>query len=987
MRSLCAAAVLSAIGAMTQTATAELWYPSTLITGEKEVSDGKIEIASPGHPSAQINVNIQDGGALKISDTAGDAVITGRVDISGNGKLSQVNGSVIDDLTVGALILNGASLEINGNLTGQGTPYYVNVNEGSTLTIGGAIKGSFSAVNNASYLKVGSIEVNGNINTEDQAATTVTGGLLKGTNITNNGTISFTGNSATVKGTAPITGLGSWSAAGDLTFETRVDNGHRDQTTNANAALNVRGTLTINDALNNAGKVTAANIEGRGSITNWNGYNNVEDLVRIKADTIRLEGTLSNGQWQKPQLNAQVIADEIKVNDFKNYSGKTEVRQNLTAKNQLQVSGGVVSVGGILSAANFTTAEGSVVSFGDLNVTVAPENRNVTQAHNGWLKSGNSTLFYNAKFQMNEKGKLTNLEGDRLESLTVNSTAVFSKGAQVLVNNVTAQGLNNTANLEVTTLTMNQGSSGAGYLWNTDGATIKADTIEAHSVSNGPNTGTQDSTTITTTNLIVQGKFSNHTNNIGSKGQLTVTGGNFAVEELANAGTVQLENVRGSVGSVTAGKNKTPGAVDAEGVLGSIQIENSKVSVDKSSDFGDLSIVGSTIGLAAGQYSAKEFSSSDSTIVVSDIAGTRMTAEIKRGSLGLSAPGSENDKFASALVAADALSKVFQVNGEKAANTLVIEEGAVNNSLTATVGSDGTLIDVRETENKILADLGSLTMLGAFQWRHDMNDLTKRMGELRDSPQGIGTWARAYGSNQSYGGIEAKNTSIQVGADYDVGAGWKAGAAFTYTDSSSDVAGGSAESDAYGFAVYGTYLKDNGAFVDLIAKYSRLTTDFTIGEMSGSYDNNAWSVSVEAGHRFKLAEIAFVEPQVEVTYGSVIGDDFTAGNGVSVSQDDFTSLIGRAGARAGFCFPDNKGTVYARASVLHDFDGETETHASLGNARNTIRDDIGGTWVEYGVGANFNLTPATYGYVDLERTSGGEVRQQWRWNAGLRHVF
>lgn len=107
----------------------------------------------------------------------------------------------------------------------------------------------------------------------------MTGGLLKGTNITNNGTISFTGNSATVKGTAPITGLGSWSAEGDLTFETRVDNGHRDQTTNANAALNVRGTLTINDALNNAGKVTAANIEGRGSITNWNGYNNDEDLV------------------------------------------------------------------------------------------------------------------------------------------------------------------------------------------------------------------------------------------------------------------------------------------------------------------------------------------------------------------------------------------------------------------------------------------------------------------------------------------------------------------------------------------------------------------------------------------------------------------------------------------------------------------------------------------------------------------------------------
>ena len=29
------------------------------------------------------------------------------------------------------------------------------------------------------------------------------------------------------------------------------------------------------------------------------------------------------------------------------------------------------------------------------------------------------------------------------------------------------------------------------------------------------------------------------------------------------------------------------------------------------------------------------------------------------------------------------------------------------------------------------------------------------------------------------------------------------------------------------------------------------------------------------------------------------------------------------------------------------------------------------TWVEYGLGVNFNLTPATYFWADVERTSGG----------------
>lgn len=43
--------------------------------------------------------------------------------------------------------------------------------------------------------------------------------------------------------------------------------------------------------------------------------------------------------------------------------------------------------------------------------------------------------------------------------------------------------------------------------------------------------------------------------------------------------------------------------------------------------------------------------------------------------------------------------------------------------------------------------------------------------------------------------------------------------------------------------------------------------------------------------------------------------------------------------------------------------------------------------MEYAVGANFNLTDRTYTYVDLEKTTGGEVTEKWRWNVGVRHVF
>lgn len=406
---------------------------------------------------------------------------------------------------------------------------------------------------------------------------------------------------------------------------------------------------------------------------------------------------------------------------------------------------------------------------------------------------------------------------------------------------------------------------------------------------------------------------------------------------------------------------------------------------------GSIEATNACINVGAGGYSVKSLTGAGNTLRFTNLAdNTGVTFDAPVTDLSLAAAGTANDQFASPEDAARAALEAVNFTDPATtlgATDLVVEEGAVNNGLTANVAEDGTLSNVRVTENSKLADLGSLTMLGAFQWRHDMSDLSRRAGELRDAPQGVGAWVRAYGTNLSYGGVDNTNTSIQVGADTDVGGGWKLGAAFSYTDGSSDLTGGTAESDAYGFALYGTYLKENGAYVDLIAKVSRLESDFTVREMTGSIDNNAWSFGVEAGHRFACADRAFVEPQLALTYGRVAGDDFVTGNGVRVQQDDFTSLVGRAGARAGFFLPQKKGTLYARFSVLNDFEGELDTLASMGNARNTVHDDIGGTWVEYGVGANFNFTPSTYGYVDLERTSGGDVEEDLRWNAGVRFVF
>lgn len=320
--------------------------------------------------------------------------------------------------------------------------------------------------------------------------------------------------------------------------------------------------------------------------------------------------------------------------------------------------------------------------------------------------------------------------------------------------------------------------------------------------------------------------------------------------------------------------------------------------------------------------------------------------------------------------------------------TATIEGGDVLGEIEITTGADGSIsIGTIGASDKV-ASLSDGQSIATLQWRHKMNDLTKRMGELRDSPAGIGAWARLYGSEQEYGkkNVTLRSTSVQVGADYQIGE-WTVGGAFSYTNGSVDYAQGSGDADTYGFAAYGSWFAQNGMFFDLIAKYSRLSNDFEIADMKGSIDNNAYSFSAEFGWRFDLAKTLFVEPQVELTYGRILGDNATASNNVRIEQEDFDSLLGRVGLRAGFKCPNDRGTVYVRVSGVHDFKGESDVRYSSSKASTTVHDDIGGSWVEYALGANVNITPSTYTYLDLERTSGSDVKENWRWNIGLRTVF
>ena len=268
-----------------------------------------------------------------------------------------------------------------------------------------------------------------------------------------------------------------------------------------------------------------------------------------------------------------------------------------------------------------------------------------------------------------------------------------------------------------------------------------------------------------------------------------------------------------------------------------------------------------------------------------------------------------------------------------------------------------------------------------------MNDVRKRLGDIRSAEGTSGAWARYDGGRLSgSNGLENDFHTIQVGVDTQPTADpVRFGVALSYTTSDSDYARGSADMDAYSLAGYGLWLGDNGQFVDVVARLASAKTDMTVdGNKKGSMDNVALSLSGEFGWRFDVANNFFVEPQVEATYTYVDADQLTLSDGSNYEYDAVDSFLGRAGVAFGMKCPNNKGNVYARVSAVHEFLGDK---AVTGGNSTAYKLDGKDTWVEYGLGANFNVTPNTYLWADVERTSGGALDEDYRATLGVRYAW
>ena len=331
----------------------------------------------------------------------------------------------------------------------------------------------------------------------------------------------------------------------------------------------------------------------------------------------------------------------------------------------------------------------------------------------------------------------------------------------------------------------------------------------------------------------------------------------------------------------------------------------------------------------------------------------------------------------------DAKKLLTNVGGNNVKTQTTVKEGLVENGFGI---NDKNEVHLAGANKLMQSTLGLATSTPLLLNRIMVNNVRKRLGDIRSTTGTQSVWARYDGGQMSgEAGLETDFSTIQVGSDIQAFTpAFRLGAALNWTEADGEYQRGTSELTACGFVLYGTWVADNGSFVDVVGRVAKADTDLTVDELyKGEVENTVWSLSGELGHRFEMNSAWYVEPQIEVAYTRVEADNFSLGDaGYHVDTTD--SLLGRAGVAIGAKLPENRGDVYMHVSAVHEYMGDAKISGRIGSKDNAYEIDGKDTWVEFGFGSTYMVQKNAYIYADIERTAGGQIDEDWRLTAGAR---
>ncbi len=702
--------------------------------------------------------------------------------------------------------------------------------------------------------------------------------------------------------------------------------------------INVGGTFTLtgNKILNNTGAIKGNNISlGTGELRN-----NSE---------INITGILGGGNITNNADGNMVI-------------GSINSTGNVVNSGTIQGADGVENVSVIV------TGNGELNNSGTINI-------------NGELKTDSGRI-YNSKGltagSITTKGQVRNDANGKISITdTINANYLYNSGSVVGKKLITPGGLTNGSFSAGTNpdAMLNFDDIDTRYIINTG-------KIEAQTIENDLNISNMGEMTVSET-MTVDGVLKNDE-------KAVITAQNIIIKQDSDASGIDTTSFNKGSMTVKGSLDLQDGANFSfeNGAGTSVNINNLQGDGNNNLNIaaGTTGIQIGTANLTNGNITVNDLTKNQITIGTNNSTGLQVT-----GTSDATSQFNRNDLAGSLQDLADT---VEIKNGEQLDSVLAQESGVIGET-TALVDENGNVIANTVIEKGHIANEGitELANVAFMAWRAENDEMHQRMGELRSSKGEAGIWARMKRGESKYGDMNIKNqySTYQLGYDEKVGdSNWYIGGAISRTEGKSSFATGSGENQSTGFTVYGTYVADDGQYVDLSAKYARLDNEFDVFgrsgiESTGDYRNNGYAFSAEYGKRIEAGNDFWIEPQVQLTYGHLSSANYTTSRGVRAAQDAMDSVVGRLGFAAGKDI--GAGNVYVKASYLYDFDGETSVSMTDGKNSAVYEQDLGGGWFEVGIGTNINLSETSHLYFDVEKTYGGDIETPWQWNAGVRFDF
>lgn len=196
--------------------------------------------------------------------------------------------------------------------------------------------------------------------------------------------------------------------------------------------------------------------------------------------------------------------------------------------------------------------------------------------------------------------------------------------------------------------------------------------------------------------------------------------------------------------------------------------------------------------------------------------------------------------------------------------------------------------------------------------------------------------------------------------------------------------------------VYSTWLnRESRAYYDLVANIARYKGSYGLTNYAGKRVEsdearlNAYMLSAETGRRMEKQDggkTYWWQPEAQLSYWFTRGYGFSLSNGLSAETDNFRSLMGRFGFRAGVDGLDGgRLNIYGKLMYKREFIG-TIRHRFNGSAVEEFKHR--GGWLEYGLGVvRRNAENGRQLYFEAQRSSMHKMRQNWQVNMGVRSMF